>query len=119
MRQCTAITAKGERCTLPANGQQEGLCWTHDPANASRRRHTASRGGKAKAAKEVRDLKAEIRDVITNVKAGDLDRNDAAVMIQAYRALLEYIKLERSVVLEDDLAARIEELQRGQRPHAS
>ena len=57
--------------------------------------------------------------MIADVKAGDLDRLDAAVMIQAYRALLEYIKLERAVVLEDDLAARIQELERGQRPHAS
>jgi hypothetical protein len=118
MRQCTAITANGRRCTLPANGQQ-GLCWTHNPANAERRRRNASSGGKAKAAREVRDLKAEIRDVIAEVKDGSLDRNSAAVMIQAYRALLEYIKVERNVYIEDDLAARLEELKSGEHPHAS
>jgi hypothetical protein len=117
MRQCTAITANGRRCTLPANGQQ-GLCWAHDPANAERRRRNASSGGKAKAAREVRDLKAEIRDVIAEVKDGSLDRNNAAVMIQAYRALLEYIKVERHVYIEEDLAARLEEL-RNERPNAS
>ena len=79
----------------------------------------ASRGGRGKANREVAALKDEIRDVIADVKSGELDRNDAAVMVQAYRALLEYIKLERTVVLEDDLAARIQELERGQRPHAS
>jgi hypothetical protein len=118
MRQCTAIKANGERCTLPANGQQS-LCWTHDPANAERRRQAASRGGKAKAAREVRDLKAEIRNVIADVKTGELDRNDASVMIQAYRALLEYIKVERNVYIEEDLATRLEELKSGEHPHAS
>ena len=111
MRQCTAITANGRRCTLPANGQQ-GLCWTHDPANAERRRRNASSGGKAKAAREVRDLKAEIRDVIAEVKDGTLDRNDAAVMVQAYRALKDFIELERRVKETDELAAEIEELKR-------
>ena len=111
MRQCTAITANGERCTLPANGQQ-GLCWTHDPANAERRRRNASSGGKAKAAREVRDLKAEIRGVIAEVKDGSLDRNDAAVMIQGYRALKDLIALERQVRETDELAAEIEDLKR-------
>jgi hypothetical protein len=89
------------------------LCWTHDPANAERRRQAASRGGKAKAAREVRDLKAEIRDVIAGVKNGSLDRNNAAVMIQAYRALLEYIKVERNVYIQEDLAREVEELKSG------
>ena len=103
---------------MSATGQH-GLCWAHDPANADRRRRTASRGGRGKASKEVRDLKAEIQDRLQEIKAGELDRNDAAVMFQGYRALLEYIKLERAVLLEDDLAVRIQELERGQRPHAS
>ena len=83
------------------------------------RRRTASKGGRGKASKEVRDLKAEIQDLLQEIKAGELDRNDAAVMFQGYRALLEYIKLERAVLVEDDLAARIQELERGPRPHAS
>ncbi len=78
-----------------------------DPANAERRRRAASSGGKAKATREVQDLKAEIRDVITGVKEGSLDRNDAAVMIQAYRALKDFIELERRVKETDQLAAEL------------
>ena len=115
---CRATKANGEPCTLPANGSH-GLCWAHAPENAEKRRRAASKAARAKGNKEVATLKDEIKGVIEDVKAGELDRNDAAVMIQAYRALLEYIKLERAVVLEDDLAARIEELRRGQRPRAS
>jgi hypothetical protein len=46
------------------------------------------------------------------VKAGVLDRNDAAVMVQAYRALKDFIELERRVRETDDLAAEIEDLKR-------
>jgi hypothetical protein len=46
------------------------------------------------------------------VKAGGLDRNDAAVMIQGYRALKDFIALERQVRETDELAAEIEELKR-------
>ncbi len=50
--------------------------------------------------------------MIGDVKSGDLDRNDAGVMIQGYRALKDFIELERRVKETDDLAAEIEELKR-------
>jgi hypothetical protein len=109
--QCSAITRAGTRCQRPAEGQN-GLCFAHDPANAQRRRRTASRGGRGKANREVATLKEEIKILIADVKAGDLERNDAAVMIQGYRALKDYIALERQVRETDELAAEIEELKR-------
>ena len=109
--QCSFVKASGERCKGAATGQQV-LCWSHDPENAGRRRRTASRGGRAKANKEVGDLKEELKAVIADVRCGDLDRNDAAVMIQGYRALKDFIALERQVKETDELAAEIEELKR-------
>jgi hypothetical protein len=110
-RQCSAITQAGTRCQRSAESQN-GLCFAHDPANAKQRRRTASRGGRGKANREISDLKEEIKAVIAEVKAGELDRNDAAVMIQAYRALKDFIALERQVRETDELAAEIEELKR-------
>ena len=72
----------------------------------------ASRGGSAKGNREVAALKEEIKSVIADVRAGELDRNDAAVMIQGYRALKDFIALERQVKETDELAAEIEELKR-------
>ena len=108
---CCATKANGEPCTLPANGSH-GLCWAHAPENAEKRRRAASRAARAKGNKEVAALKAEIKGVIEDVKAGKLDRNDAAVMIQGYRALKDFIALERQVRETDELAAEIEELKR-------
>ncbi len=72
----------------------------------------ASRAARAKGNKEVASLKDEIKILISEVKGGDLDRNDAAVMIQGYKALKDFIELERRVKETDDLAAEIEELKR-------
>jgi hypothetical protein len=108
---CRATKANGEPCTLPANGPQ-GLCWAHDPANHEKRRRAASKAARSKGSREVAGLKEEIKTVIADVKAGDLDRNDAAVMIQGYRALKDLIALERQVRETDELAAEIEELKR-------
>ena len=110
-RQCSAITQSGVRCQRSAESQN-GLCFAHDPKHAGARRRTASRGGRGKANREVATLKEEIKDLIADVRAGELDRNDAAVMIQGYRALKDFIALERQVRETDELAAEIEELKR-------
>ncbi len=109
--QCRATKANGEHCTLPANGPQ-GLCWAHVPENAEKRRRAASRAARSKGNKEVALLKEEIKGVIAEVRAGEIDRNAAAVMLQGYRTLKDFIVLQRQVKEQDELAADIEELKR-------
>ena len=111
MSVCRATKANGEPCTLAATGPQ-GLCWAHAPENAERRRRTASRAARSKGNKEVTILKEEIKALIADVRSGELDRSDAAVMVQAYRALKDFVALERQVKETDELAAEIEELKR-------
>jgi hypothetical protein len=109
--QCSFIKASGECCRGAATAPNY-LCWAHDPRNAEKRRRMATRAGRSKPSREVAALKEELRDLIADVRAGELDRNDAAVMIQAYRALKDFIALERQVKETEDLAAEIEELKR-------
>ena len=108
---CRGIKRNGEPCSLSANGP-DGYCWAHSPQHAEERRRMASRAGKSKPTAEVHLLKDEIKTLISDVKAGDLDRNDAGVMIQGYRALKDFIELERRVKETDELAAQIAELKR-------
>jgi hypothetical protein len=112
MSTCAGITQAGCRCTLPAD-TSSGMCWLHDPARADQRHRHASKAARSKGNKEVADLKEEIKSVIADVKAGDLDRNDAGVMIQGYRALKDFIALERQIRETDELAAEIEALKEG------
>jgi len=112
-QRCSHIKANGERCKGPATGPH-GLCWGHAPEHAEQRSRQASRAARSKPGKEVALLKEEIKALIGDVRSGSLDRNDAAVMIQGYRALKDFIELERRVRETDDLAAEIEELRREQ-----
>jgi hypothetical protein len=109
MNQCRATTAKGERCTLPAKGSH-GLCWTHAPENADKRRRNASKAASAKADREVREVKAEIRHLIKAVREEGFDPSAANAINRLYNTLLAYILAERGIYREEDLAVRIREL---------
>jgi hypothetical protein len=78
----------------------------------------ASRAGSSKPSREIRSIKPEIKEAIGGVKDGDLDRNTARAMFTGYSVLLDYIKLERGVYVEEELAARLEAL-KGEHPNAS
>jgi len=88
------------------------MCWLHDPARADQRHRHASKAARSKGNREVAGLKEEIKALIADVRGGDLGRADAAVMIQGYRALKDFIALERQVKEQDELSAEIEELKR-------
>src|SRR5215216_1486612 len=111
MNRCHGTRRNGERCTQTVE-PPNAYCWHHAPDRAEERRRAASKAGRSRPSTEVRTIKEEIKTVIKDVKAGDLDRNDAAVMIQAYRALKDFIALERQVKETEELAAEIEELKR-------
>ena len=117
MNRCHGTRRNGERCTQTVE-PPNAYCWHHAPERAEERRRAASRAGKSRPSTEVRTIKEEIKGVISGVKAGEIDRNDAAVMIQGYRALKDFIALERGIRVEDELAAEIEQLKR-ERGHAS
>jgi|SRR5215208_673552 len=112
MNQCSATKRNGERCTLPANGSH-GLCWTHAPENAAKRRRNASKAATAKADKEVREVKREIRELIRAVREEGFDVSRANTANRLYQTLLQYILAERGIYREEDLAVRIRELGEG------
>jgi len=107
--QCSAIKANGERCQRFAEGPHD-YCWAHDPRFAEQRRKQAARAGRAKANQEVAILKEELKSLKDDVLEGRIDRNDAAVVIQVYRTIKEFIELERRVKETDQLAEEVEEL---------
>jgi hypothetical protein len=109
MSQCSFTKPNGERCKLAAQGQQ-GVCWSHDSKNAEQRRKQASRAATVKADKEVKEVKAEIRDLIKAVREEGFDPTAANAINRLYNTLLAYILAERGIYREEDLAVRIREL---------
>ena len=109
MSQCRATTAKGERCENAAHGSQD-VCWSHAPEHADKRRRNASKAATAKADREVREVKAEIRRLINAVREEGFDPTAANAINRLYNTLLAYILAERGIYREEDLAVRIREL---------
>jgi hypothetical protein len=114
MNRCASTKRDGSSCTATVEPPIR-FCWWHDPENAEKRRRAASRGGSSRPSREVRTLKADLRDLIGRVESGELEPTPANTIIRAYSVLIDLIKLERGVYLEEDLAARIRELQRAPR----
>ncbi len=116
MARCGFIKASGERCKGTATGPH-GLCWAHAPENAAQRRRGAVRGGKAKANREIRDLKDQLATLAEGVLAGHVDRGDAAVVNQIINTRARLVEIERKVKETEELEARLEALERdaGQR----
>ena len=110
MNQCSATKPNGERCRLPAHKGSDGYCWSHSPENSEARLRKASRGGRAKADKEIRETKAAIKEIVRLVKEEDFDVSKANTINRLYQTLLQYIVVERGVYREDDLAQRIKDL---------
>jgi hypothetical protein len=107
---CAAITKAGERCKLDATSGS--YCWSHAPENAAQRKAKARRGGKARGASEMAEVKREIRRVIEAVDCGQTERGVGAVLFQGFNVLLKAIETERRIREMEDIEARLEELER-------
>ena len=83
----------------------------HDPANAEERRRAASKGGRGKPSREIRDLKKQLEDLAAGVLAGTVDRGNAAVVNQILNTRARLIELERKVKETEELEERIERLE--------
>jgi hypothetical protein len=81
-----------------------------DPKNTEKRSRNASKAATAKADREVREVKAEIRRLINAVREEGFDPTAANAINRLYNTLLAYILAERGIYREEDLAVRIREL---------
>jgi hypothetical protein len=101
-----AINTDCTTCLAYAEGVR-GPCYLHAPERAEERRRNTSKAAKSKGNAELRKLKAEVKTVIDEVKAGKRDRNDATAIFQGYRVMRDLVELERRVKKTDELAAEI------------
>jgi hypothetical protein len=110
---CAGYKRDGSQCTATVEPPQT-YCWWHDPKNSEERRRAASRGGRGKANRELRDIKALCEDLTERVLSGELVPGPAAVANQLINTRLRAIEQERRLKESEDLEARIEALERTQ-----
>jgi hypothetical protein len=133
-RQCSSIKGDGSRCRgVPIRGSE--YCAAHHPDTQERRRRGAARGGKASKANPIREeidqirflLRAASHDLFTpesekskyawrNPLTGremkPISRQSAAVLAQISNARLRLVETERKLAEQDEILARIENLER-------
>ena len=110
MARCAAIKANGERCRLDATGKQD-TCWAHSPENSEKRRKRAPRGGRAKANRELPQIKTLLADLTEQVLAGELETGRAAVANQLINTRLRAIEVERKIREQGEIEERIASLE--------
>jgi hypothetical protein len=113
MALCAGTKRNGEGCTATVEPPQR-YCWWHDPANADERRRAASRGGRSKPNREIRDLKRELEDLAKGILDGSVERSNAAVVNQILNTRLRAIELERKIREQDELEERLAALEQSQ-----
>jgi hypothetical protein len=110
MAQCAGIKRDGGRCTVVV-GPGQSHCYAHDPNRSQERRRNASRGGKSKGNGELAYLKKQVRDLVSDVLCGKVDKGRAAVANQLYNTLIRAIEQERKQRELEELAGRLEALE--------
>ncbi len=113
MARCAGTKRDGSRCTTIVKPPLTH-CYQHDPARSEERQRNASRAARTKPNREIRQLKADLKELIAGVLSGLVNRGEAAVAIQGHNALTRMIELERKVKETEELEARIEELEQSQ-----
>ena len=115
MPRCSGFKLDGTPCERIV-GASQSHCYSHDPARAPARSRAASKAGRMRGGTaEIAALKEELVDLEDRVLDGAIDRNDAAVVVQIFRAIRELIEQDRKMrELAEiaDLAAEVEELKR-------
>ena len=108
---CRATKASGDPCRAPAT-EPHGYCWAHDPANAEQRSRMASKAARSRPSRELVRVKAQLEDLTRDVLAGELETSRAAVANQLINTRLRAIEQERKNKETEELAQRVEELER-------
>jgi hypothetical protein len=115
MPRCAGFKRDGGHCTATVEPPQR-YCWWHDPANAEKRRRSASKAARSKPSRELGTIKALLSDLTDRVLGGEgaeaLETGRAAVANQLINTRLRAVELERKIKETDDLEARLEELER-------
>lgn len=110
MARCAGSTRDGGQCTAIVKPPNT-YCYQHDPARSNERKRNASRAGKSSGGKELKELKAELRQLTDQVLAGEIETSKVAVANQLINTRLRAVELERKAHETDELEARLRELE--------
>jgi hypothetical protein len=114
MAVCGYIKPDGARCkALPMKG--EGYCYAHHPDLEDKRRAASSKGGKrggrGRGNGGVKDVKAWLLKLASDVEGGKLEAKDGSVVSQILNVFLRGVEVERKIKESEELEERLEALE--------
>jgi hypothetical protein len=107
---CAGTKRDGSPCTATVEPPQTH-CWWHDPANAEKRRRSASKAGRSKPSRELAGIKARLSDLADAVLEGRQDRGNAAVAGQLLNTYIRAVGVELKAREQMELIERLEALE--------
>lgn len=114
MARCSRIKVDGERCKGTAI-DSSGLCYAHSPNRAEERRRAASKGGKrggrGRGNGDLKEVKAWLFKLASDVEEGRLEAKDGAVVSQILNVFLRGVEVERKIKESEELEERLEALE--------
>lgn len=108
-RQCAGTNKHGAACGRPPSRDSD-FCMAHDERRKDEHAEIAASGGRARWSERVAAFQSEIRDLMREVRAGDLDTQRANLLLQAFRLLRELEADGRHAAELDDLADEIRQV---------
>jgi len=114
MGRCAGKKGDGTPCERIV-GASQTFCYAHDPSYAEDRKRAASKAArspaKGRSNMEIREIKAQLKDLCAAVLEGRAERAAAAVANQIANTQLRAIELERRVRDQEELEERLDELE--------
>jgi hypothetical protein len=117
MARCSALKADGTPCERIVS-ISETFCYAHDPATADERKRTAAkagqRGGRGRPgprAKEIREVKTSIRQLVDDVLTGRQYTSRGNTVSALWNTYLRAIEVELQALEQEELVGRLEELE--------
>jgi len=114
MPRCAGTKRDGGQCTTIVKPPQS-YCYQHDPARAGERSRNASRAARTKPSREITAIKAQLAQMVDTVLTGAVSTAPYAVANQILNTRLRAIEIERKAKEADELEARLEQLEQGQK----
>jgi hypothetical protein len=85
-------------------------CYAHDESRKADRKRSASTAAKSKLSSEVVAIRAEARQIMADLREGELDRGDANVLLQGCNILLRTVDQGRRQAEYDEVRREMAEL---------
>ena len=110
MAKCSGFKPDGSPCQRIVAGSSS-FCHSHHPGRREQRRRAASRAGRTRLGRELREVRDLLREITERVLDGSLDRSTAIAANQLLNTGVRLIEVARRVQEQDELLDRLAELE--------